>query len=128
MAVHGFPRSTKGIELLVLPADVDRVVLAVASPGFTVDAGELPFDSHGPHARRVRRVSKADGREVLTLDLVILPSWLADVWETREAVEWEGREIAVVSREGLLAMKRAAGRPQDFADNARLMGEADEEA
>jgi hypothetical protein len=33
----------------------------------------------------------------------------------------------VVSRDGLLEMKRIAGRPQDLADIARLTGESDEE-
>ena len=64
----------------------------------------------------------------MTLELVLLPSWLEGAWRTREAVEWEGRTITVVSREGLLAMKRAAGRPQDLADIAKLTGSADEEA
>jgi hypothetical protein len=128
VAVHGFPRSTKDIVLLVRPEDVDRIVGAVAALGFTLDAGELPFGAGGPRARRVRRISKTEGPEVLTLDLVILPPWLSEVWESREAIEWEGREITVVSREGLLAMKRVAGRPQDLADIARLTGEADEEA
>jgi hypothetical protein len=76
----------------------------------------------------VRRISKTEGPEVLTLDLVILPPWLSEVWESREAIEWEGREITVVSREGLLAMKRVAGRPQVLADIARLTEAADEEA
>ena len=127
VAVHGFPRSTKDIDLLVRPEDAPRIVSAVASIGFTLDAGELPFGWRGPHPRRVRRISKTEGPEVLTLDLVLLPPWLANVWDSREVIWWEGRELTVVSRDGLLEMKRIAGRPQDLADIARLTGESDEE-
>lgn len=45
-----------------------------------------------------------------------------DVWRSRLEVAWEGRVLFVVSREGLIAMKRLAGRPQDLADIAALGG------
>jgi len=128
LAVHGFPRATKDIDLLVRPEDAKRVAAAVEPLGFMLDAGELPFGVGGPHARRVRRISKTEGPEVLTLDLVLLPAWLEQTWTSREMLEWEGRTIQVVSREGLLAMKRVAARPQDLADIAKLMGEAGEGA
>jgi len=127
VAVHGFPRATKDIDLLVRTEDVEELVHAIRPLGYVLDAGELPFDTGKPHARRVRRISKTEGPEVLTLDLVLVTPWLIGVWESREALEWEERRIAVVSREGLLAMKRVAGRPQDLADIARLEGENDEE-
>jgi hypothetical protein len=128
LAVHGFPRFTKDIDLLIRPEDADRIAAAVARIGFDLDAGELPFDTGGPHARRVRRINKTEGGEGLTLDLVLLPPWLHEAWESRERFEWGGRELSVVSRDGLAEMKRIAGRPQDLADLARLMGEGDVEA
>jgi hypothetical protein len=126
VAVHGYPRATKDIDLLVRPEDTERILAAIEPLGYFLDAGELPFDTGSPHARRVRRISKAEGPEILTLDLVLLPHWLTEVWESREDLEWEGRRITVVSREGLLEMKRVAGRPQDLADLDKLEGEEDE--
>jgi hypothetical protein len=126
VAVHGFPRATKDIDLLIRPVDAARIVRAVEPIGYTLDAGEFSFGGCGPHARRVRRIGKTEGSEVLTLHLVLLPPWLAEVWESREVIEWEGRELTVVSREGLVSMKRIAGRPQDLADIAKLTEEADE--
>jgi len=123
LAVHGYSRFTKDIDLLVRREDVERAVRVAGDLGYTVDAGEIPFDAQGPHSRTVRRISKVDGNALLTLDLVILPDWLADVWRTRESFEWEGRRITVVSRAGLVEMKRVAGRPQDLADLDRLEGE-----
>lgn len=73
-------------------------------------------------ARVVRRVSKLVEGDVLPLDLMPVPAWLASAWQDREVVEWDGRRVVVVSREGLIAMKRVAGRPQDLADIARLTG------
>lgn len=42
------------------------------------------------------------------------------VWERRECVEWEGTSLWVVSRDGLVQMKRLAGRLQDLADIEKL--------
>jgi hypothetical protein len=42
------------------------------------------------------------------------------VWQTRQRFEWQGRSVIVVSREGLITMKRLAARPQDLADLENL--------
>jgi hypothetical protein len=42
------------------------------------------------------------------------------VWQTRRSIAFEGGTLHVVSREGLITMKLAAGRPQDVADVKRL--------
>ena len=39
-----------------------------------------------------------------------------EVWQDREAYEVEGFQVSVVSREGLIKMKRIAGRRQDLSD------------
>ena len=43
-----------------------------------------------------------------------------DVWARRMTFVRGSSRLQVVSREGLLAMKRLAGRPQDIADIAAL--------
>jgi len=40
---------------------------------------------------------------------------------------WAGQPLWVVSREGLVQMKRLAGRTQDLADIERLLGETDDQ-
>ena len=64
LAIHGHPRFTKDIDLLLRREDVDRAVAAVASLGFVLDSGILPFESGGPRAREVRRILKTEGAEV----------------------------------------------------------------
>lgn len=46
-----------------------------------------------------------------------------DAWERRFEVELAGRRAPFISRDDLVDNKRAAGRPQDLADVARLEGE-----
>jgi hypothetical protein len=54
--------------------------------------------------------------------LLVTPQ-VEDVWETRETIDFLGRKLWVVSRGGLVKMKRLAGRPQDLADIERLENE-----
>ena len=126
LAIHGFPRFTKDIDLLVRREDLVRTVEAVAEVGFDLDAGVLPFDVGGQRERGVRRISKTEGAEVLTLDLLVVGPVFESAWKSRGTFEWEGRSLRVVSREGLAAMKRLAGRDQDLLDARRLEASDDE--
>jgi len=101
-----------------------RDVLAVI--GFTVMGKMIPFDTGGPHERKVFRISKAIGMELLTVDLLLLPAFLNEVWDSREIYELEGIPLYVVDRDGLITMKHLAGRPQDLSDIANLEGVNDE--
>jgi hypothetical protein len=68
----------------------------------------------------VQRVSKADGQDLLVLDLILVNANFESVWRARQRLAIEGGGIWVVSRDGLIQMKVAAGRPQDLADVQRL--------
>ncbi len=116
LAIHGIPRATVDIDLLVLPLDVDRALAAAAERGFTVEAMPMRF-SDGMQMRRVTRIA---GEETLTLDLLLVEGPLVAAWESRVWVETERGTVSVVSRDGLIRMKVAAGRPQDLADLERL--------
>ena len=60
------------------------------------------------------------GNDLLTVDLLLLPGFLQEVWDTRETYELDGVPLAVVSLTGLLMMKRVAGRHQDLSDIEHL--------
>jgi len=61
--------------------------------------------------------------EVFVLDVIEVGVGVTrDAWQTREALGWEGLCLGVVSREGLVALKRLRGSPQDLADIALLEG------
>ena len=124
VAIHGYPRFTKDIDILVRAEDLARVRAVVGRVGFSIEGGLLRFGQDTPNERSVYRVSKSDGNELLTLDLLISSPALHEAWSGRERIEWRGRKLDVVSREGLVRMKRLAGRTQDLLDIEKLSEEA----
>jgi hypothetical protein len=122
VAVHGVPRATKDIDFLVPETELAHAETALKSAGFTLRAGPIPFGVGTPQERRLYRVTKVAHGEHLTIDLLAVTLVFAQVWSSRVDVSWEGRVLSVVSRDGLVAMKRLAGRPQDLADIAALRG------
>lgn len=71
MAVHGFARATRDLEILVPIDRAPEAEQAAGRAGFTLSAGEIPFDVGTPRERRIIRVSKARGEDLLTLDLIL---------------------------------------------------------
>lgn len=120
VVIHGFARTTRDIDLLVLEADLERILVCVRGLNYNLDGGLIPLEFGEPFERNVYRVSKAEGRDLMSLDLVLVNPLLQRAWETRERYTWQGREIDVVSRLGLGDMKRLSGRPQDLVDLERL--------
>ena len=120
VALHGYLRFTHDLDILIQREDADRVSGAVKELGFLFDAGRIPFNAGGPNQREIRRISKIEGEEVLTLDLLLVDSVYEDVWAGRTAFDWEGRALKIVALDGLLKMKRLAGRDKDLLDIKEL--------
>ncbi|MBI4701628.1 MAG: nucleotidyl transferase AbiEii/AbiGii toxin family protein [Deltaproteobacteria bacterium] len=127
LAVHGHPRATKDIDLLVCEPDLARALAVARRLGFEIPAAPMTFGAGTPRARRVRRVSKPDdqAKQLLPLDLVLVGPVFETVWHDRVLVRWRERDLVVVSRDGLVAMKRIASRTQDVADLEKLEGKAE---
>ena len=122
VAIHGYARFTRDIDVLIEPKTLTRTLEVAENLGFTIDAGTTTFDEATPRERRLRSVSKADGTGVLTLDLILAAGALTEAWATRESHEWDGRPLVVVSRRGLEAMEKLSARPQDRLDLEMLDG------
>ncbi|HUP21932.1 MAG TPA: hypothetical protein VNB06_03220 [Thermoanaerobaculia bacterium] len=120
LAIHGVPRATADIDLLVPGEHVERALEIARGRGFTVAAAPMRFSD----GQQLRRVTKLQGEDALTLDLLIVGPALEAVWAERVSVPLEDGSVWVVSRQGLVQMKALAGRDQDFADIRRLQ-EAD---
>lgn len=116
VAAHGYPRLTKEIDILIQEEDVDSSQKALAAIEYDLASGLIPFDTGTDKERRLYRVSKAEGRELVTLDLLVVTPVFQEIWITRESLEVDSRTIKIVSRDGLIKMKRIAGRLQDLAD------------
>lgn len=116
VAVWGAPRATADIDLLVLGEDVPALLELVRPLGFIHEALPMKFSD----GVEVRRVTKLEAGDALTLDLLVGGESLAEVWQGRVRLPTEHGHMSVVSREGLIRMKLAANRPQDLVDVERL--------
>jgi cellobiose-specific phosphotransferase system component IIB len=121
MAIHGFVRATVDIDILIQPESLEKAYKIAEEKGFDIRGLDISFKERAVEIRRVSKID-ADG-EVLSLDLLLVTPQVEDVWETREKIDFLGNRLSVVSREGLIKMKRLAGRPQDLADIERLENE-----
>ena len=116
LAIHGVPLATTDLDLLVPPRDLDAVLGVARARQFGIDALPMKFSD----GMEVRRVTKVEGAEMLTLDLLLVNPNLEPVWTSRERILTERGEFWVVSRQGLIQMKAWAGREQDLADIVHL--------
>jgi nucleotidyltransferase AbiEii toxin of type IV toxin-antitoxin system len=116
MAIHGFPRATVDIDLLIPAEAEERVYAAVEPLGFRIRANPMHFE--------IRRISKIDpAGDTLMLDLLLVTPAFENVWRDRRTIESDFGPISVVSREGLIELKsgRMSGVDQD--DIKRLRDE-----
>lgn len=117
LAIHGHPRATKDIDLLTASDQIEALKAVARVHGYTLEALPMTFSSSGI---TVHRLSRLIGTQILTLDIIDGSGVLAPVWNTRERLDTTRGPVWVVSRQGLVTMKLAAGRPQDLADLAQL--------
>jgi hypothetical protein len=122
LAVHGFPRATRDIDLLVPPASVPPALDALARAGFQLRAGPLPLGAGSANPQRLFRATKVAGGSHLSVDLLEVSPAYEGAWNGRQAVAWKGQLLTVVSRTGLIEMKRLSARLKDRSDLETLEG------
>lgn len=120
VTIHGATRSTKDIDILIAPADVEKALDVVRAIGYRFAALPLVFDEGTARERHVQRVSKIEGGEHLVLDFLLEQNAFAGLLANPVEVVLPEGSLWVVPREVLLAMKRMAGRHQDLADLEKL--------
>lgn len=121
IAIHGVVRATVDIDLLIRPESLADAVDTAATLGYDIRGTDISFKERAVEIRRVSKIDE-DG-EVLSLDLMLVTESFEGVWLSRESIDYSGNNLCVVSRDGLIEMKRLAGRPQDLADIERLENE-----
>ena len=116
MSIHARPRATIDIDLLAPSDAIPSLEGALAPLGF-VRRGEPLHLARGEIVlHRLTRIVSGDP-DVLGLDVIEVRSGATGrAWETRLSLEWEECPVTVVSREGLIALKRLGGSPRDLAD------------
>jgi len=125
MSIHARPRATIDVDLLVPPAAVAAIAEALAPHGF-VRRELTPTRLAGGDVvmHRLTKIVPGDP-EVLMLDVIeARPGPTERAWGTRMDTAWEGHAVTVVSRAGLIELKRLRGSAQDVADIALLEEQA----
>lgn len=123
LTIHGFPRATFDIDILIREESLARAFEIASKLGFDIHGLDISFKERAVEIRRVSKID--DDGEVLPLDFLLVTPFVEDVWETRISFSWEGKNLTIVSRDGLIKMKRLAGRHKDLIDIERM--ESDEE-
>lgn len=123
MTIHGCPRATMDIDVMVLAEDLAEAWQIAADLGYNIEG--LPLHFHDG-AIEIRRISKLDPETHLpfTIDFLLVTEATQLIWRDRESVAWERGVISTVSREGLIQLKKLSGRLQDLADIERLENES----
>lgn len=116
LAIHGVPRATQDIDFLVKPEDVERLRDIVHRCGFVLESFPMDFAS----GITIQRFTKIIDDKPLMLDALLVGGPLQGAWERRQTAEIEGGHVRVIARDDLVALKLAAGRPQDLVDVQRL--------
>jgi hypothetical protein len=121
LTIHGFPRATFDIDILIRAESLEKAYEVAAQYGYDIRGLDMSFKER---AVEIRRVSKIDDEgEVLSLDFLLVTPKVEDVWETRENLTWQNRNLWIVSRMGLIKMKTLAGRAKDLIDIDRIENE-----
>lgn len=120
VTIWGATRTTKDIDILVPVERLTEVLEAVRPLGYIFAALPMTFDAGTSKERRVQRVTKVEGSDHLILDLILADAAFEGLLEDRLEMNLPLGPLAVISRKGLVAMKRLAGRPQDLADLMHL--------
>ncbi|MGC4082299.1 MAG: hypothetical protein QM736_09380 [Vicinamibacterales bacterium] len=113
LALHGAPRFTGDLDILVRPTEenAERLLLAIADFGFPVES-LIPMQvierdrliEMGVPPIQIHVMSHIDG-----------VTW-QDVWASRVESRIGSADVAFIGREAFLRNKLAAGRPKDLAD------------
>ena len=119
--LHGVPRATFDLDILIeaTPANAERLLDALIEAGLgtasLITAERLLAHEITIFKDRVRVDVQTHTPGVE----------FGEVWEKRETIDFQGQEFYILSKEDLIASKRAAGRDVDLED-VRLL-ELDDE-
>jgi len=123
LAVHGNPRSTGDIDILVRPTqqNADRVMKALRAFGAPLSDVALTdlvttgtVIQFGVAPRRIDILTSVDGFD--TWEEVLQDHLIANI---------DGLQVPVIGRKALIRNKSSVGRPQDLVDVAWLESQTD---
>ncbi len=129
LGFYGIVRATKDIDLMILSEDAEKAFEALKKLGFRQLDPTMPFEEGRVVIERLTYGEKdEDGRmSFMKVDLLIAKGEpYLSVLSERRPFEYEGRQIYVASREGLIQLKKLRGSEMDLLDIKRLNEAKDE--
>lgn len=126
MGVYGRTRATVDIDLLILSESLADVIEIARSQGYNIPKRAMSFAKGAIEIRRVSKIDRSAG-DLISLDLLLVTPEIQRVWDTRQEGKWEGGKLSVVTREGLIRLKKLRSSNQDLADIEQLEGDLNEE-
>lgn len=125
LAVHGHPRFTQDLDLLIQESDLQQLIEVAGRLGYQNISGWFRFNTGTQRETKLYRLLKPLGTNNLMLDLICVSSLFEAVWKDRTQFDIAGRRLTVVSRDGLRTMKQLSNHPQDMVDLEKLDEPAD---
>lgn len=120
--LYGVPRVTFDLDILIeaTPENAERLLAALTDVGFGTAALTNPEDVV------VHEITVFNDRVRIDVQTCTPGVSFQDAWRRRQTVTYQGQDFFIVSKEDLIASKRAAGRDVDLSD-VRLLELSDQE-
>jgi hypothetical protein len=124
MAVYNRPRATVDIDVLILSESLEPVMGIATKLSYQIRGLDKTFSNGAIEIRRISKIDPDSGH-VLSLDLLLVTPAIQRIWNSRVEADWEDGTLSIVSRGGLIELKRLRASPQDIADIAALEEDID---
>jgi hypothetical protein len=125
LALHGIPRATVDIDILIRRETLEQVQALVGRLGYIFKAEPMTFAQGDVEIHRFSKKDEETGYW-LPLDFLLVTPRIKRVWESRQERRWEEGTLWVVSQEGLIYLKSLRGSGQDLEDIQKLKEGSDE--
>ena len=125
VTIHGRPRLTIDIDVVVPKSALDQAIQLAGSVGFDMQEGWVYLPKNDLGINRLFRLTKVEGGEFITLDLLEADSDAIRLFADRVRVSIGDRQITVLSRAAIIEMKSRSTRTKDILDIEMLQDETD---
>ena len=88
LAVHGIPRATVDIDILIPKILLNNVQRLAMELGYTQIAEPMIFARGAIEIHRISKIDP-DTRDLLSLDLLLVTPQVETIWSSRQEVGWE---------------------------------------
>jgi hypothetical protein len=110
--LHGVPRATFDLDILIdsTPSNSQKLLAAM------MEAGLGTAELISPEEILAHEITIFQDRVRIDVQTRTPGLVFSEAWERRETMEYQGQKFYVVSKEDLIASKKAAGRTVDLED------------